>query len=401
MARLWSSGAELNSTTANVEFTGVDNNGGAVISVNSVTIRSGTYAVKTINTGASGHANLKYNTQGVTGINKHYYARAYIRVVDLAAGTQQIMEFSDSDATRAKIQITTGAVLQLIDDGGSQVGSNSSALNLNQWYMVELKCDMTTTGGSVIAEAQLDGSSFASGTYTASAGVNQLDVGPKNNSTSFEYYFDDIAINDSSGSFQNSWPGEGEIIHLRPNASGDNSGWTGSNTDVDEVTPDDATSYLQTTGGGGALEDVNIDATPAAMDSDDTINVVQVGARFAAAGSVNADPFKIRIKAAASGTVEESAQIQPNSTTYVTNAKSVPRDYALTLYNLPGASTTDWTKSDLDTTQIGVNMVSLGSTFTRVSTLWLLVDHKPAAAVGGTTLPNGFMTTNTGFWGAA
>ena len=107
----------------------------------------------------------------------------------------------------------------------------------------------------------------------------------------------------------------------------------------------------------------------------------------------------MRIKASASGTVEESTSFTTPNSTWYTNDNAAPRNYRLTLYDLPGASTTSWTKADLDTTQIGVRISLNNVNDAYVSTLWLLVDHKPTAG-GGAVPPNGFMQTSTQFWGA-
>src|SRR3990172_6946830 len=67
--------------------------------------------------------------------------------------------------------------------------------------------------------------------------------------TQGEWYFDDIAINSSTGSFQNSYPGAGRIVALRPNAAGDSADFARGGTDsganwsqTDEVTPTVRTS---------------------------------------------------------------------------------------------------------------------------------------------------------------
>ena len=66
-----------------------------------------------------------------------------------------------------------------------------------------------------------------------------------------ELYFDDLAINTNSGAYQNSWPGDGKIVHIRPNEAGDNAQWNRGGTDsganwsqVSEVTPDDINSFV-------------------------------------------------------------------------------------------------------------------------------------------------------------
>lgn len=300
--------------------------------------------------------------------------------------------------------MNTNLTLELWNhEDNAQIGSDSSALSIDTWYRIELKVDCTTISSTSI-EARIDGVAFASGTINLAAGVDQADFFGIHQVAGFShtgaYFWDDMAVNDDSGSFQNSWPGEGEIIHLRPNADGDNSGWTvilgGSQSGaLDEVTPDDATTYVQTTV-DGTITDVNIDATPAALASDDTINCVQVGIRMQNSSNTG-DEIVLRIKASASGTTEESGNIEGN-TSWNTNATAAPRNYQLTLYDLPGASTTAWTKSDLDSAQIGIKANQAGDV-RNVSTLWLLVDHKPAAAAA-TTQTAVFMTTNTSFFGA-
>ena len=90
--------------------------------------------------------------------------------------------------------------------------------------------------------------------------------------------------------------------------------------------------------------------------------------------------FVLRIKASSGGTVEESGNILA-TTTWQTNTAAAPRNYSLTLYDLPGASTTAWTKADLDTAQIGVKKIDGLAVLNRISTLWLLVEHTPAVSV--------------------
>ena len=51
--------------------------------------------------------------------------------------------------------------------------------------------------------------------------------------------------------------------------------------------------------------------------------------------------------------------------------------YPLTLYDLPGASTTAWSESALNSTQIGVRLDQTFSTQGRCGTLWLLVEYVP------------------------
>lgn len=386
MGRLWSSGFELNSTTANVEFTA---SAVAVPTIQTTTVRSGTYAAQVTSLGSGISKGLSYDYSSAVSNGPHFY-RFYLRVATLPSAENYICYITGT----GEIDLTldnTGA-LRLYDEDGV-IGSPSSALSLNTWYRIEITFDGTAAAGSHIVRARIDGTEFAGASNRSMSGGLKTFVFGGNladeANTTGNWYFDDIGINDSTGSFQNSYPGEGEIIHLRPNAAGDNAQWAGGTgstfAEVDEVTPDNATTYIQSNT-LNQISDFNIDATPAALASDDTINVVQVGTRFTGEDAGSVVGFALRIKASASGTVEESSNIQFNSTTYFTNATAIPRNYALTLYDLPGASTTAWTKADLDSTQIGVkDTVDPGLDGIRVSTLWLLVDHKPAGAVVAST----------------
>jgi len=377
MARIWSFGAELQSVTAGIEFTSILTNAPAL---ETSLQRSGVAALRISNTAAEGFRHIYTAAQG------SYFLRFYLKINALPATTQAIGGFRISGGYKVIIRMTTTGALQLYNfEDSVQVGSNSSNLSTGTWYRVEIACDTTTLASTAVA-ARIDGTEFASGTIDLAANAVQIGIAHSGDAT-LDFIVDDLALNDTSGSFQNSWPGEGEVIHLRPSAAGDNAGWTRGGTDsganwsqVDEITPNDTTDYVLSNT-SGTTDDHNIDNTPAAMASDDVINVVQVGCRAAVDVTTGADPaIVLRIKASASGTVEESANLDVNSVTWQSPSPRPALElYSLTLYDLPGASTTAWTKADLDTAQIGIRESVTDTHNALVSAIWLLVDHKPAA----------------------
>jgi len=383
MARLWSSGIELNWS--------IEGENSDRWKTTTTTVRSGTYAMHS--DGPSEEASVIGHQFSASPSSDGYYLRGYFRISSSVGSQQKILSFASSVSTfKISIRLNTDNTLELWNDEDSvQVGSDSSALSADTWYLIELKVDTTTLASTAI-EAKINGTAFASGTVNLAAGVDTIYLGIVEETLQGVLFVDDIALNNDSGSFQNSYPGEGEIIHLRPNATGDNGAWTGSNTDIDEVTPDDATTTISSSVANN-LEDVNLDATPAALASDDTINVVQVGVRMQN-NSGGTNSLTLRIKASSGGTTEESGNIA-TATAWNTNATAAPRNYQLTLYDLPGASTTAWTKTDLDAAQIGAKVVTTGQSI-RVSTLWLLVDHKPASVAEAVRIPQ---TINSIFFG--
>lgn len=410
MARLWSGGAELQTVTSGIEFTATITNAPVV----ETTIkRSGNAAWRISNAAtAEGFRQIHTAAQGA------FFFRFYLYIV--AMPTNAAMPIGGSrqtGANKAVIRLTSGGVLQLYNiEDSAQVGSDSSALSTATWYRVEIAYDSTTLNATT-CEARLYAASDEatllwnpSGTIDITATPNSFGCFTTGGDATLDYVVDDLAINDTSGtSPEVSWCGEGEVIVLRPNGNGDNSAWTGSDADstdnyllVDEVPPS-GTDYVESNT-SGQIDDYNLEATPAAMESSDTINVVHVGVYAAVSDATGADPdIVLRIKASASGTVEESASLDLNSVTFQGPAP-LPADsnYKLTLYDLPGASTTPWTKADLDVAQAGVREAVTDTHFARVGALWVMVDHKPGAGgteyeqdVSGAITPAGVLTKLT------
>lgn len=388
MARIWSSGFELNSTANNVEFSVYTESSGPTIQTS--TVRSGTYALQSsLVSGAAKYIGYRFDSS--TSHTKTIFVRFYLYIGTLPGSNSTVFSIDNSnpDIDSVRLTLKTDGTIQCFRNSLS-VGT-SSALNTGQWYQIEVKADYTSASGSQVTEFKIDESTVATKTNSNSdTWHNSVTFGGNlkdETATTGQWFFDDIAINDDSGSFQNSWAGEGEIIHLRPDGAGDAANWSlSTGTDhaalVNEVTPDDITSYVFTTT-QNQVEEFTLAATPAAIASDDVINCVQVGFRGRRA-STESDNVVLRIKAAPSGTVEESAGFTwPNSTPWETNADQVPYNYQLTLYDLPGASTTPWTKADLDTAQIGAKPTGAPTNAIQMTTIWLLVDHKPAAGGGG------------------
>lgn len=379
MARLTGVGLELNSTTDLVEVE--DTNSGAIASS---ILRSGSYSAQGVMTSGTRRGFLiQFKDAANDG---PFFIRVYFLYKTLPTAENHIIVCNFDDAVSstgrlAYITLDNTGALRLYDEDGS-IGSASSALSAGTWYRVEIQFNSTGGGATDIVRARIDGVEFAGASNrNLSLGIRSVKFGSNLNAeaqSTGEWYFDDIAINDGTGSSQTSYPGSGKIIHLKPNAAGDNNQLEGAAStnyqDVDEVTPDDATTHITTVSDAtNEIDDYNIEA-PDAIAPDDTITLVQVGVRFAGGGASSNDSFVVRIKASASGTVEESSNITPASTSYRTNAPLAPRNHPLTLYDLPGASTTAWTRADLVTTQIGIKKSADSTNGALISTLWLLVE---------------------------
>lgn len=394
MSRLWQSGFELNSTTTDVEFSIFND----AVTIDSVVKRTGDYSFKVSDLSSGSGKYLGYDTG--TSSAKHFFYRFYFRVDTLPTANNAIIYLNNSSANTTPIvslTLSSTGTLQLADEDGS-IGSPSSALNTSTWYRIELEVDASLAAGSQVITARVDGVNFATASdrSLSSTALRWLLFGGNLASeaqTTGVWYFDDLAINNASGSFQNSWPGAGGIIHLRPDADGDNSGWSGDWQNVDEITPDDNTTKVVASA-QNTIDDHNL--TASGLSVVDSINVVAIGTRFRAASATTPASFVLRTKASSGGTVEESASIAPTTTTWLTNAVAAPRNYPLVLYDLPGASTTAWTSAELDTAQIGYRVDSAAATNNaEISTVWLSIDYTEAGATTTSTSSTSSSTSST------
>lgn len=399
MARAHSSGFELNSTATNVEWSVVGTGQTIVSSVTSGTVRSGTYCGKVSGMTTGTPCGFLYKWLAATATGP-FYLRTALYIHTLPSASNHIISFNGASGTvgstsRSKITLESNGTLILRNGAGTQIGSASAALTLNTWYYIELQHNAANAGATDILEARINGSVFATDATQTLSNVFAYSIGGNMDSeaqTTGEWYFDDTCVNDNTGSFQNSYPGDGRIIHLHPNAAGDNNAFTvnvggtagaaNNYTRVLEITPDDATTYNGDVLSGD-IDDFNIDNTPSSIGSSDTINVVHVGVRYNAAVAAAEASFQVRTKKISGGTVNSSTAITPISTGWATNANAVPHNYPTTLYQDPDSS--NWTKATLDTAQIGYNISTTNTNAADISTIWMLIDSTPVAGPSLTT----------------
>lgn len=406
MARLYTFGAEMNDLAAGVELT----SGSGTNNTTSSTIkRSGNYSLR-VNPSAA----FRWFGQVVKSAvgPEQLFVRTYIYIASYPTGSSQceIIAFWDS------VSVTRPVALILSPDGflvptfsfPDLSGINRSAqiskkLNLNTWYCVEFA---SSAGSYIGGSAKLDGETFfkvnpnAPEEYLVYDDFDSVYFGAPNVAGTFDVYFDDIAINDTSGTSQTSWPGPGKVVHLLPNASGDSNQWldtagsagtTNNYTLVDETPANDATDLIKSS----TLNDVdmyNISQTDInngdVIKQGDEINVVEVGCRFANDVADITTAFNVRIEKTTNGTLSESASIVPNSTVWKTNNTTTAKAYPLTTYLDPDSL--PWTKEKLDTAQIGAKLTLLGVNKAMITKLWAQVDYTPSTKLSQRLRPKPF-----------
>ncbi len=381
--RLFSSGFELQSTTAGMEWSGVS----GTISTTTGVDRSGDSSLSIDSLGSGTEESVLYNfTASGTDYSSPIFFRSYLYITTAPGSANRVIEVKNNAGTTiAYMTLDNSRILRLYDEDG-QVGSASAALGTSTWYRIEMKVDASGSGSTDTVEGKIDGSTFAtSSTRNLSTGIRTYLIGGNLNAeanTTGLWYFDDCAINIARGTVQNGYPGFGRIVHLNPDANGSyGAAWTGAYGNIDETSPNDATDVIYSTTLDQVESQTLEDTATAGIPSNTNITLVSPGARF----SINTDLSAVTLRVFDStGTrIESPARRAAGTSDYYTNSFTEPYEYPLTMYTLPMKSAS-WTTTELDSAQLGQRLiVDAGGNF-NISTVWLLVEYDDSIAFSGT-----------------
>ncbi|HKQ06123.1 MAG TPA: hypothetical protein VJ464_13390 [Blastocatellia bacterium] len=369
----------MNSTTDGIEFS----TNSAPVSIVTTNPRSGTNHGR-VNGGAGFWRQIIFTSNQTT---VGYIGIAILIHASVNANTQLVRWSTTGNVSVGNITLKTDDTLVLLKSDGTQIGSPSSALTHDQWYYVELKNDASTSPGTL--EARLNGSVFASGSNSNQGSWARALIGNVTGTqTTNDIYFDDWKINDSSGSNQTGYPGTGKVIIIRPDSAGDSNAWlqtaggAGSSTNwglVDETPPNDATDFVNS----GTLNNEDLyNMSASGIQSYDTVNVVQIGARFRNDTADATTAFKTEVIKTSGGTVSQGSAIIPNLTTWKSYQTAATDVYVHTLYNDPDGSA--WTNTTLDSMQAGVKLTASNVNKVQVTALWVYIDYTPGTPPSST-----------------
>jgi hypothetical protein len=135
------------------------------------------------------------------------------------------------------------------------VATGTIEILAGSFYSFEIHVKIDNTNG--VLETRIDGVpdvSYSGDTQPGSdTTIDRLYYADGGGATTI--YLDDLAMNDTTGSVDNSWCGDGHIVRLKPNMAGDVTMLTPSsgsdNWDmVDEVPHDADASYVESSGSG-------------------------------------------------------------------------------------------------------------------------------------------------------
>lgn len=312
-----------------------------------------------------------------------------MRIVSAStAAASAIALFRDAtNGNNISIRLNSTLTLELWDEqAGAQRGADSSALSANTWYLIGLRYNRAA--GTCALYINDMTSSVASGVCSATLLSDTIRIGSIDAFT-HDITFADIIVTDSSGASMTGFAGDVKLQYFTPTGAGEvNSfatqtggvaGAANNFTRVNEVTPDDATSF----NGSSTLNEEDLfDVTDSQSDVG-VVSAVVVGGRFKNSTADATGAFRFEIEKTNGGTKTQSGAIIANSTTFRTNvpAATLPKSYPIIIYVDPDAAA--WTKTTLDSMRIGYKKtVSPGTAGRRddITNIWGYAIYAVAAA---------------------
>lgn len=382
MARIITSGFEINTTTSNVGDVSIIN--GATLGTG--TVRTGSRALAIALAGSIKSAQFSFVTPNTGPL----WLRFYLNYTTAPPADNMIANFSGV-SNRLNLRLTSTGALKLFN-ATTQIGSTTSALSSNTWYRIEMKFDESLASGSQVAELSIDGSIvISSSTQTYAGTAPTLLVGGNLNSeaaASGSWFIDDLAVNTASGSFQNTYPGAGSIIYCFPAGAGDSAQWTKAGSGpaatnwqgVIDNPPDDGVTFNSSSNTAPKTDMFTI--APTGIGASDTISLVAVGVRYANDTASAVPTTRLQIEKTSAGTILQSADIIPNSATFITNGGTLTQVWAYPIVAYQNPDAVNWTQSTVDSMQIGYKLtVSSATHVAEVTSLWAVVEYVPF--VGG------------------
>lgn len=402
MARIITLPFELNTTTSGVEYTKFGSP--TIAALTDDRFGSGGYAMRVNNPTSGGiwGGSVQFASSNINVV----YCRAYVYFATLPTGDTNLFSIFGTAGT-GRVDIIYSSASQVFqghyNNYASSLTGSSVTLQTGRRYRLEILIDKSGSSGAHIVKVRLDDVEFISATtLTLNEGSYIFEWGSNlqgDGTSTMDVYFDDIAVNDNSGSSQNSWPGRGRIIRLDARAAGDANSFgtqtggtagSGNNfTRVSEVTPDDATTF----NGSNTLNQEDLfQMTASGLSLLDKIKVVEVHGRFRNNTADATTAIKFEIEKASGGTKTQSSAIVPNTTTWNTDSTGAIKTAPIVLYNDPDG--TAWSKTTLDTMQAGYKITTGGTNRIDVTKVWVLVEYDPYIVARYQWTNNGADITN-------
>ena len=220
-----------------------------------------------------------------------YFCRFYLRLVNLPSGNNQIFAMRNASAgNNLTVSVLTTGVLRLTNGISGLSTTGVEVLSTGVWYRIEVRYLISDTVGELELRLFSGDSTTALETLLRTGedtlATNFVEIAWTSSGVTHEYYFDDLAINDATGSFQTSWIGPGKIALIEP-ASDTSITWEDDDllaaatfANINELpgTPDDA-AYNTEIVLLNSIDRFGVSALPAEVPSDADMILLDAYAR--------------------------------------------------------------------------------------------------------------------------
>jgi hypothetical protein len=260
-----------------------------------------------------------------------FYARVYARLEQPVNATTMFLLVRRSSAVPAIAWLTIDSLGNIRSRvWATDYGPIARLTPDGQWHRFDIYVDERPASGSHVVQIAMDGQPILLVTGLAlSHIVDQLEVGLNVNAETAStgvMLFDDVAVNGTVGTDENSFPQPGQVFLMSPDGPAGTPAWTPNDggvarmenwRDVSEVPPDDATSVLESRTNARVVDEFTLSAPPA-IASTTPASLVMVGMRFTADGTTNRS-IGVGMRATSAGMLLQSAGISAAVTTWYSN----------------------------------------------------------------------------------
>lgn len=227
MGRVFHAGAEIGHSHTDAAFGEV----GTAFTYDTGTVRSGSRSWKI---DASAASYVLY-TLSAGAVGRRWFATIWFYVPSasgLPGSDSRILAIQTGAAAMlCGARLTTAGKIQLVDQAGTQIGSDSAeTVATNTWHRLDLGVRINV-GSTDYAECRLNGVSVAStttGAFSDTAPARVLFGWFDDPGTSEVLFFDDFILNDDTGTTNLTWALDESVLLLLPTAvAARDAGWVG------------------------------------------------------------------------------------------------------------------------------------------------------------------------------
>ena len=384
--RLFESGAEENNTAATAFWHSVSS-----ATISTTQKHSGTYSVR-IQGGQSIARNFAATvTSGTFYIRAYIYFAAFCATTPCSAWT---LTNAGTDSIKVRQTLSGGnPVFVLANDAAGTSVNSTYTLSTGTWYRTEVSTVIADTGGSAELRIYVGDNTSAVDTIslsnqdTLNTNIVSFTLGTSTADASKDFYFDDIAVNDSTSG--GTWNGPGKIAYIEA-ASDISAPWTTTGTctggdyactnEMPGATND--TNYISSGTTINTVEQLGV-STLSGPDSDDDIIYVHLYAHLGGSGTTGTRSGRLKLWDENS-TLTNGTVISSNLGCDINGFAAAPLPYTNSIVFDAGTRVA----ANINNFNIGVENTT--ATDCRASMLWANVewiDYTPPACTAGLNMP--------------